>query len=66
MRIITPSEPVGKKTPSEQALAEFKVAVDIWFARMDNTEMLAATNYASETAGTIRGKQPCARLTPTK
>jgi hypothetical protein len=47
MRIVTPSEPVAHKTPSQQALAEFKVAVDIWFAHMDPLDRLIAQTYAA-------------------
>lgn len=56
MRIVTPSEPAEKKALSEQALIEFKVAVEIWFRMMDDRDRLLAVNYASEAAGTMRGK----------
>ena len=42
MRIVTPSEPAEKKILSEQALIEFKVAVEIWFRMMDDHDRQAA------------------------
>jgi hypothetical protein len=45
MKIVTPSEPKGEKTLSQQALVEFKVAVDIWVDKMDDHDRQAAINY---------------------
>jgi hypothetical protein len=51
----TPSSSVKKPEPpksqAQRALAEFKVAVDIWFAKMDDSAKREAVEYAIATGG---------------
>jgi hypothetical protein len=46
-----PANKVAETAVSAKALAEFKVAVDIWFAKMDDDAKRAAVEYAISVAG---------------
>jgi hypothetical protein len=46
-----PANKVAETAVSAKALAEFKVAVDLWFAKMDDDAKRAAVEYAISVAG---------------
>jgi hypothetical protein len=49
-RRVSVRKPEPAKTEAQKALAEFKVAVDIWFGKMDDVTRRDAVDYAIEKA----------------
>lgn len=47
-RSVSVAKPQPPKSQAQKALAEFKVAVNIWFAKMDDDAKQEAVNYAIE------------------
>jgi hypothetical protein len=45
-RRVSVRKPEPTKTEAQKAFAEFKIAVDIWFARMDDATRRDAVVYA--------------------